>query len=149
MRKALPVVALIFTLGMALAPAAAARATTSVDNKTVPIHTQLFGDCVGVLDINGTEHLLNVFTIDSAGRVHIQHMDSYRFTGTRLEAGDQYRATSVSRFNTTAQLGQPPFVVTDVVAEHLISPTAPDLLVHLLFHTTINPDGTVGHGVAR
>jgi hypothetical protein len=143
MRRALLIGALASWLLLALAPSAAAQATTSVVRQTVPIHTQLFGSCVGVLEIDGTLHLLNVITIDPTGSVHIQDMSTLRFTGTNLNTGDRYQATTVSRTSSTIGSDQLPFVVTAVLAEHLISPTGPDLLVRGIFHITISPDGTV------
>ena len=67
---------------------------------------------------------------------------NFRYEGTNLTTGDIYQASGVVRFGQTLKAPRFLATLTNVVAEHFISRTGPDLFVHLLFHFTVKPDGT-------
>jgi hypothetical protein len=142
MRKASIITVLLTALLMALSAPATASATTTTTNLRVPVDTILFGDCIGELHITGVSHVVTVVTVDDTGGFHFQTHENFRYEGTNLTTGDIYQASGVVRFGQTLKAPRFPATLTNVVAEHFISRTGPDLFVHLLFHFTVKPDGT-------
>jgi len=142
MRKASIITVLLVALVAALSAPAAARARTTVTNVRVPVDTILFGTCIGELHITGVEHLMTVVTVDGSGGFHILIRENFRYLGTNLTTGDVYRAAGAVRFSQMLKAPRFPATLTNVVAEHFISRTGPDLFVHLLLHVTVKPDGT-------
>jgi hypothetical protein len=142
MRKASTMTILLLALVTAFSAPAAASATTTITNLRVPVDTVLFGDCIGELHITGVSHVVTVVTVDDTGGFHFQTHENFRYEGTSLATGDVYEASGVVRFGQTLKAPRFPATLTNVVAEHFISRTGPDLFVHLLFHFTVKPDGS-------
>lgn len=142
MRKAPIITVLLVALITALSTPAAASATTTVTNLKVPVDTILFGTCIGELHITGVRHAVIVVTVDDSGGFHFQSHENFRYVATNLATGDVYRAAGVARFGQIIKAPRFPATLTNVVAEHFISRTGPDLSVHLLFHVTVKPDGS-------
>jgi hypothetical protein len=142
MRKAPIITVLLIALITALSAPAAASATTTVTNQRIPVDTILFGTCIGELHITGVSHVVTVIAVDDTGGFHFQTRENFRYVGTNLATGDVYRAAGVVRFGQMIKDPRFPATLTNVVAEHFISRTGPDLFVHLLFHFTVKPDGS-------
>ncbi len=140
MRKASIITFLLVALTTALATPAAASATTTITNETFPVDTILTGVCIGDLHITGVSHLVSVVTVDDTGGTHVQFHEAFRYVGTNLTTGDVYRATGLVRGGSTSR--EPLFTVTSVITEHFISPTGPDLWVDIIFHVTVNANGS-------
>jgi len=140
MRKASLIALLLAGLITALGRPAAASATTTITNLTVPVDTIIFGDCFGELHVTGVSHVVSVVTVDDTGGTHVQSRETFRYVGTNLTTGDVYRAIGTVSGGSTSK--EPVFTVTSVISEHFISPTGPDLLVDIIFHITVNANGT-------
>jgi hypothetical protein len=139
-RKASIVTILLVALVTGFSAAAAASATTTITNETFPVDTVIFGDCFGELHVTGVSHVVSVVTVDDTGGTHVQSRETFRYVGTNLTTGDVYRATGTVSGGSTSN--EPVFTVTSVITEHFISPTGPDLLVDIIFHVTVNANGT-------
>ena len=142
MRKASIITVLLLALTTALATPAAASATTTITNLQIPVDTITFGDCFGELHVTGVSHVLTVVTVDNTGGFHFQTQENFRLVGTNLTTGDIYRASGIARIDQFLKAPRFPATFTNVVAQHFISRTGPDLLVNLLFHFTVKPDGS-------
>jgi hypothetical protein len=142
MRKASLIALLLVGLITALGRPAAASATTTITNLTVPVDTITFGDCFGELHVTGISHVVTVVTVDDTGGFHFQTQENFRLVGTNVATGDIYRASGVARIDQFLKAPRFPATFTNVVAQHFISRTGPDLFVNLLFHFTVKPDGS-------
>jgi hypothetical protein len=140
MRKAPIIAVLLVALITAFSAPAAASATTTTTNETIPVDTIISSDCFGELQLTGVVHTVSVVTVDDTGGTHVQFHEAFRYVGTNLATGDVYRATGLLRGGSTSK--EPLFTVTSVITEHFISATGPDLLVDIIFHITVNANGS-------
>ena len=84
-------------------------------------------------------------TADAAGGFHGRFMITGQgVSGTGLWSGTAYRVNGPSPNTTFNTSGPPPLVSTFGVNFHIISQgAAPNFLVHILFHVTVNANGEV------
>jgi hypothetical protein len=128
-------------------PLAHAAATTSTTSTSAPFSQEVFVPCANdgqgeFIVISGTLHSLIVFTIDNNGGVTGKTQNQPQgATATGSITGDKYQGVGVtmSMFNSKVAQEQSSINNFRMIGQ------GPDnnFLLHLNFHLTVNPDGTV------
>jgi hypothetical protein len=141
---------LLVALGAVLLLASPARgaAETFSDNQRVPLEFfDVFVPCAAggageVVSLEGTLHIASHVTLDGAGGFHgTFHANPQGVTGVGQTTGDVYRGTGVSRSGFSGKVGE---VLTVVDNFRIIGPgPGNNLLVHGVFHLTVNANGTL------
>jgi len=112
---------------------------TGATSLQMPLFFLRSADCTDeVVEIRGTIHLVNQTQTD--GTV-IGHFNYQNVSAVGLTSGNIYRVSSVDQ----SSLASPfPSDITSVQSFHLISlGSSSNLLVHVLFHITVNAEGDV------
>jgi len=120
-------------------PVSAAMVGTGATSIQMPLFFLRSADCTDeVVEIRGTIHLVNQTQTD--GTV-IGHFNYQNVSAVGLTSGNIYRVSSVDQ----SSLASPfPSDITSVQSFHLISlGSSSNLLVHVLFHITVNAEGDV------
>ena len=147
--KSLPLLAVVILL-LICAPAAWAQATTVTTTQQLPVtdvlneNAYLFTEaCFGEpVAFSGSAVLVtHVTTLADGGTRMVEHINSQGTTATGLRSGARYRL--VVELNVTSNTAEtPPFHSTVVLPFNVLSPgAAPNLLVLLRIHTTVNARG--------
>ena len=119
-------------------PVSAATRTSAISTQ-IPLFFLRSADCTGeVVEIRGAIHLVNQTQTD--GRV-IGHFNYQNVSAVGLTSGTIYRVSSVDQTSLASPF---PSDITSVQSFHLISlGSSSNLLVHVLFHITVNAEGEV------
>jgi hypothetical protein len=106
---------------------------------TMPIDFIRSNDCTGEqVELSGTIHLVSQTQRDGS---IVGHFNYQNVRGVGLTSGTTYRASTIDTFRLKAPF---PSDITSVSSFHLISQgTQDNLLVHVLFHMTVNANGEV------
>ena len=124
-------------------PVSAATVTRATSTQ-MPLSFLRSADCTDeVVEIRGTIHLVNQTQTD--GSV-IGHFNYQNVSAVGLTSGNIYRVPSVDQ----SSLAYPfPSDITSLQSFHLISlGSSSNLLVHVLFHITVNAEGEVTASIA-
>jgi hypothetical protein len=128
--------------------ASSARALAAVTtNISVPIDQIVFNPCADNrsgenISLSGPLHVLTSVTL-TKDSVHLDtHFQPQDVTGVGSVTGTTYRATGVTRENTTFHGAGFPFIDTFVNNFRMIGrSSASNFMVHVVFHITVNANG--------
>jgi hypothetical protein len=132
-----PLAAILFALALVM-PALAA----TVINIDIPISgTGVLNPCNGeILTFSGVDHFTLHLTLDNSGGFHADAHDNIHVTAT----GDQGNTYVGNQEDNNPFNGKVGFETTFTLTFSEISQgSAPNFVVHEVFHITVHPDGTV------
>lgn len=140
----IPALALICTLGVGQASAAAITTKTNVSTN---IDLFVFVPCADngageLVILSGPLHMLFVTTVDNQGGYHtLDHFQPQGITGTGQTSGDKYQAVGETLETFNGKVG---FVDTYVNNFKIIG-VGPNnnFMIHETFHITVNANGVV------
>ena len=128
-----------------LAAYAAAQSTTTVED--FPVDETDFVPCAAggageEVHLTGKIHVVIHSTLDGAGGAHVKlHASDQGISGTGLTTGDKYQRTGATNIEFNAKVG---FERSAGATFNWIGQgNGNNFLVHVLFHVTVNPDGSV------
>jgi hypothetical protein len=133
---------MMVALGFITAPAQAAAITD-----IIPVNIQLFVPCANngqgeIVVLSGNLHVVFQLAFDNRGGVLVKtESNPQGVSGVGQSTGNKYQGTGVTEQTTTAKVG---FQATAVNNFRIIGQgTGNNLILHLNFHFTVNPNGTV------
>lgn len=134
---AFPLLTVVFSLMLTTTPAWAAQVT----NITFPVSGTVFNPCNGeVVTFSGEAHLTASVTLDGSGGFHTDTHVNVHVTATG-NLGNTYVGNQESNFVFNGSVGTE--VTLTFTFSEISQGSAPNFVIHALFHITINPDGTV------
>ena len=118
----------------------------TVVNTDVPVSITLSNPCNGeIIPLSGMEHFVFRLTYDNNGGVHVGGHENIQLTGIDND-GNTYVGNLENLSDENAEVGHED---TSTLSFEVVSKeSAPNFLVHAVFHVTVNPDGTVTARVA-
>ena len=130
---------------MAMSVASPVLAATVI-NTDIPVTTAVVNPCnAEFVPLGGTEHFIFRVTYDNNGGGHVGIHENIQVTGTG-DKGNSYVGNLANLYEGNAKVGSEN---TGMLSFDVISKgSAPNFLMHGVFHVTINPDGTVTAQVA-
>ena len=118
-------------------PALAAMVT----NGTTPVSGTVFNPCNGELvAFSGTDHFTIRITLDNGGGFHAGFHDNIHVTAIG-DQGNTYVGNQEDNFVLNGKVGQA--VTEPFTFSEISTGSAPNFIVHALFHVTVNANGTV------
>ena len=136
--------AALFALSLILptlfgAQATYAGAVTYTQVTTVPFNASIFA-CGQFIQLSGTIHSVDHFTIDEAGGVHVMSENNPQgVSGTAFPSGATYHGVGVTRENFNARVGSEYTFVNRFLL--IGEGRAPNYYVSMTQHYTINANG--------
>ena len=132
--------------GGPLAAYAAAQSTTTVED--FPVDETDFVPCAAggageEVHLTGKIHVVIHSTLDGAGGAHVKlHASDQGISGTGLTTGDKYQRTGATNIELNGKVG---VEETAGATFNFIGQGGNEnnFLVHVLFHITVNPNGSV------
>lgn len=140
----LPRLGAALLLTLFAAGAARAQAVTVTTNETLPFTNTMPNPCNGdIVTFSGDIHVVNHFTTDAGGGTHVKTHGNYQsVSGTGTPSGAQYRVVTTSNETINDNDG-PQTEVSSVQVLNLISQgSGPNFRLRIVFHITINANGT-------
>jgi hypothetical protein len=129
--------AVLFALMLTL-PASA----ESFVNTTIPLSLAIVNPCNGEsVTVNGFVHDTIQVTLDDSGGTHVDIHDNFEDVSGIGSLGNTYQIPSALHAEANTSVGhENTFTETfNVITEG----STPNFLIHIDFHITVNPDGTV------
>jgi len=127
--------------------AAYAAAETFTQVVKIPVDATVSVECAAggageQVHLTGEQKNVIHVTIDNAGGLHAKlHGNLQGVSGTGLTTGDKYQATGVINAEFNGKLGEEQTFVRNV---HIVGQgNGNNSLIHVLFHITVNPNGSV------
>jgi hypothetical protein len=120
-----------------------AQADTFTVNSDLPIDAIVRPPCTReAVHISGTAHILFHITRDSTDGLHIKMQTNYQgVSGTGLTTGDKYQVIGVSQNEYNSTVGSVETINNSL--RYISQGNRDNLLIHALFHVTVNANGTV------
>jgi hypothetical protein len=131
-----PLAAVLFALALVM-PAWAATVT----NITVPISGTVSNACNGeMLTFSGELHLTSRVTLDSSGGFHLGAHVNIHVTATG-DQGNTYEGNQEDNSELNGRIGVEQ--IETITISIISKGSAPNVVIHAVFHITVRPDGTV------
>ncbi len=123
---------------LVIAVKAMAAVVTNVD---IPVSGTVFNPCNGEnVSFSGVDHFTARVTLDGGGGFHFGAHDNIHVTATG-DQGNTYVGNQEDNFETNGRVGvEQTFTLS---FSETSKGKAPNFDVYILFHITVNPDGTV------
>ena len=114
-------------------------------NQDIPISFIDYSQCTGeYIFFSGTLHVVYRETVDGSGGLHVGVHENYSdVPGVGLTSGAVYHAAGTLNEQFNFNSGGATTVTEGEHVSYVTSGGGNNLEVHLLFHLTINPDGTL------
>jgi hypothetical protein len=152
MRKLLTALAAAVICAVGSTAQASAETTT---NESIPLEGFVVyipcanGGLGEWVPLEGSLHVLTTFTLNANGYSGKYHFQPQGASGVGSSTGDRYRATGVTQGTFAAHAGGG-FTSTDVNNFRIIGPgRGNNLLVHWVFHFTVNANGELTASVSH
>jgi hypothetical protein len=139
------VVGVLLVLLVTLATGAAAQSGVVTTTATLQASDSVFDQCTGeVVDFSGSLQLVTDVWMDESGATHIRNKAPVvNVKGVGKTTGNDYIVQSGGGFVENTGKDQLPLELTYIIRFSLIGTgPAPNELTLMVFHQTVNPDGT-------
>ena len=121
------------------------QAETSTSTIKIPFNTDPFDPCFGeIVEVSGDAEFVAHTTIspDGESTLSVKHLSTSGVTGT-TESGDEVVISQVEKSISNERTDKDDIFRNSIKLRIASSEQEPSILVHITFHTILNPDGSV------